>query len=90
VTGEDSNPRRGAGQPREGWPSARNHNETPSRYPQEILDRLEGASALLTGAQAGRIDHDVAEVGALTLVDSARRWLDVFHQEALLAGRAAA
>lgn len=37
----------------------------------EVTPRLEGAASLLSAAQLGRIDADVAELGALGLVDGA-------------------
>jgi hypothetical protein len=52
----------------------------------EVESRIEAAASLLTGAHAGRIDHDLAETGAVRLIDAAIRFLAVAGQEAQLAG----
>lgn len=52
----------------------------------EVEARIEAAAGLLTAALAGRIDHDLAETGAVRLIDGALRFLEVADQESRMAG----
>lgn len=60
-------------------------NELLPLYLLEVVERLDRAATLLTGAQAGRFNSSEAEIGAIALIDSALLKLEIHREELLLA-----